>query len=447
MKSSSKFFSNLGFVLTVAGAAIGLGNAWKFPTMTGTNGGSAFLLLFVGISLSLGLVMFMAEIYVGKSTRLDLANAYCELGGKRRYKLGGIFMLGGVFVLSFYLVILSWVLAYVFLSFNIEPDIAKAGAKFGSLVKEPSLLAASCLAFCMMLTLYVVSKGIKSGIERFNVYATPLLCLLLIAMLIYAAMQDGFLLALRFLFQPDFSKVTLEVALDALGLSMFTLCLGVGCISAYAVALPEKHNVLKSTVILVFIDIGTSLVMGLIIFTFIFEFNQDPAQQGVGLVFVSLVTLFAKMGSVGTVLAVTFFFALFLAGITSAVSMIEPVTLFLEKEFKLSRAKALSMLGALMAPLSILSMLSLHKGSSINLFGKSFFDCLDFLSSNIMLPSGVFFCAVFLGFVADKSRLEAFFRPYFGAGFAAFYFFLRFVAPLFIAIVAVNNFYPLAKLF
>ena len=291
-----------------------------------------------------------------------------------------------------------------------------------------------------MLTLCVVARGIKSGIERLNVVMMPLLFVLLLAMLAYACTMQGFGAAAKFLFYPDFGKITVNSVLSALGLALFTLCVGVGCIAAYAASLGEGVRLVRSSVNIVFINIAIGLMMGLIVFTFIFEFRADPA-QGAGLVFVSLTTMFAKIGLAGQVLEVAFFVSLFFAGITSAVSMIEPFVFYLIGRFKISRLRAVCISGGVIAVLGACSLLSMHAdyASKLKFFGASFFDCLDFVSSNVMLPLGALTSAIFVGFVMDARRL----RGLFGAdmdklGFKIWYFSLRFVAPVAIVIIMAN---------
>lgn len=443
----NNLFSRLGFILAVAGGAVGLGNAWKFPTMVGLNGGSAFLLLFLVLTLSIGLTMFLVEMFIGKSTRKDLANAYHQLGVRKVYKLGGIFMLGGILVLSFYLVILSWVFAYIFISFSLPSNIDAAATMFNKFISRDVTYPVLSLLFCFFCTVFTVSKGIKGGIERLNVIVMPMLFILLLLMLIYACFQDGFSDAVIFLFNLDFSKLGIRSILDALGLSLFTLCLGIGCISTYAANMDDKTNIIRSTLVIIAIDIVTSLMMGLIIFTFIFQFGESPEQMGAGLVFISLTSLFAKLGFIGNIFSILFFIALFFAGITSAVSMIEPITFYVEREFKLKRSYSLIIIGFFVLILSLASLFSLHGEGNITVMGHNFFGFLDFITSNIMLPTGILFSSIFVGFVVPRSVVEGFFSPYFGRGFFIFYFLLKYFSPLCIIIIMINNFYPLINIF
>lgn len=438
-------FSKIGFVLAVAGSAVGLGNAWKFPTMVGQNGGSAFILLYLLLTFCVGFIIFLAEMSIGKLSEKDPVNAYKSLAPKhkRAWGFAGWTMIGAILIMSFYSVVIGWVVRYFFMGFKTLPaDIETSQAVFGSFVGQNAALQFVCFAFVVVFVFWVVSKGIKNGIERLNVYMMPTLFVLLCLMLGYAVFRDGFGDAVSFLFVPDFSRLSLNSVLSALGLAFFSLSLGVGTIMTYSASLPDKTNFITSTISIIFINILIGLMMGLIVFTFIFEFGADPSGQGPGLIFISLVTLFAKLDVIGNILAVLFFVSLFFAGVTSAVSMIEPFTFYLINTFKMSRAKALFYIFCVVFVLGSLCILSTTEGILV-LFGKSFFDLLDYLSSNIIMPIGGICAAIFVGFVLKKDALQILFKPYMsGVWFELWYFFLRFVAPLAIILVALNQIFP-----
>ena len=441
-------FSKIGFVLAVAGSAVGLGNAWKFPTLVGQNGGSAFVLLYFILTLCVGFVVFLAELSIGKLSEKDPVNAYKNLAPKHKkaWAFAGWTMIGAILIVSFYSVVIGWIVRYFVASFGELPaDIDASRAAFESLRGDEMLTQFLCFAFVFFFVFWVVSKGIKSGIERLNVYMMPTLFVLLCLMLCYAAFMDGFTGAVRFLFVPNFSALSLDSILMALGLALFSLSLGVGTIMTYSASLPDRTNFITSTVSIICINILIGLMMGLVVFTFVFEFGADPTQQGPGLIFVSLMTLFAKLGIVGNVLAAAFFLSLFFAGVTSAVSMIEPFAFYLINTFKFSRKKALAYIGVVVFLLGSLCILSYISATSeaLAFFGKSFFDCLDFLSSNIIMPVGAICAAIFVGWVLKKQALQILFKPYMrGIYFEIWYFALRFVAPLAIIFVGLNQIFP-----
>ncbi|WP_257928714.1 sodium-dependent transporter, SNF family [Campylobacter lari] len=438
-------FSKIGFVLAVAGGAIGLGNAWKFPTLVGQNGGFAFVLLYLLLTISIGFCVFLAEIAMGRLSQSDPVNAYKSLATKyaQKWKFAGFFMLGGIFVLSFYLVIMGWVLKYMITSIYYLPsNTQEAGALFGNLIQNSILESSLYFLIAFFLTLFVVSRGVKSGIEKLNVWIMPSLFIMLVLMLVYCFFQDGFKEAFVYLFYPDFTKLSLNSVLTALGLAFFTLCLGIGCITTYAASLKDDTNLITSSAIIVLLNISIGLMMGLIVFTFIFKFNANPA-EGAGLVFISLTTLFSNLGAIfGHFLAFYFFLALFFAGITSAVSMIEPFTFYLVNEYKISRKKALVFIGFVVFLLGMSCILSFsaNYGASFSFFGLSFFDILDKLTSNFMLPLGAITSAIFVGFFVDKMKIYNLFSKFMNKSiFEIWYFLLRFVAPVAIIVIMLNQ--------
>lgn len=444
----SSQFSKIGFVLAVAGSAVGLGNAWKFPTLVGSNGGSAFVLLYFVLTLCVGFVIFLAELSIGKLSEKDPVNAYKILAPKHKkvWSMAGWTMIGAILIVSFYSVVIGWVVRYFAFSFKDLPaDINASKQSFENLLSNEIITQFLCFTFVFLFVFWVVSKGIKSGIERLNVYMMPTLFILLCLMLVYAVFMDGFTEAVHFLFVPNFNALDLNSILSALGLAFFSLSLGVGTIMTYSASLPDKTNFITSTIWIICINVLIGLMMGLIVFTFIFEFSADPTQQGPGLIFVSLMTLFAKLGIVGNILAAAFFLSLFFAGVTSAVSMIEPFCFYLINSFELSRKKALFYIGVVVYILGSLCILSYigFTSEALSFFGRSFFDCLDYLSSNIIMPLGGICAAIFVGFVLKKEALQILFKPYMsGIYFEIWYFFLRFIAPLAIVFIALNQIFP-----
>ncbi|EAJ6151196.1 sodium-dependent transporter [Campylobacter lari] len=443
-------FSKIGFVLAVAGSAVGLGNAWKFPTLVGQNGGSAFVLLYLLLTLGVGFVIFLAELSIGKLSEKDPVNAYYTLAPKykRAWSIVGFSLIGAILIVSFYSVIIGWIVKYAYFGFFPLPkSIEESGAIFGNLLSNDVLSQFICFTFVFIVIFYVVSKGVKSGIEKLNVWMMPSLFILLILMLGYSFSMDGFSKASEFLFSPDFSKLSVGAFLSALGLACFSLSIGVGSIITYSASLSDKTNFITSTINIIIINIIIGIMMGLIVFTFIFEFNGNPAQQGPGLIFVSLMSLFSNIDPIGflplgNILAVAFFIALFFAGITSAVSMIEPLTFYLINSYNFTRKKALIFIAFIVYFLGSLCILSGIEWSkdSLEFFGKSFFDILDFIASNLMMPLGGLFGAIFAGFVLKKEALQTLFYPYMrGKYFECWYFFVRYISPLAVILIMVKQ--------
>ncbi|VEJ54863.1 sodium- and chloride-dependent transporter, SNF family [Campylobacter insulaenigrae] len=434
-------FSKIGFVLAVAGSAVGLGNAWKFPTLVGNNGGSAFVIVYLLLTLGVGFIIFLAELSIGKLSEKDPVNAYYTLApkNKRLWSLAGFFMLGAIILVSFYSVVIGWIVKYAYLGFfELPHNTSEAGVVFGNLLSNDVISQFVCFTFVFVVIFYVVSKGVKSGIEKLNVWMMPSLFILLILMLGYSFSMEGFSKASDFLFSPDFSKLSVNSILDALGLAFFSMSLGVCVILTYAASLPDKTNFISSALNIIIINTIIGIMMGLIVFTFVFEFGADPTQQGPGLIFISLTTLFAKLGYLGNVLAVVFFIALFFAGITSAISMIEPFTFYLINRYHISRKKALAFVGVIVYFLGSLSILSFYdlSADSLKFFGKSFFDILDFFIQNLLMPISALITAFFVGFVLKKEVLKTLFNPYMrGIFFEIWYFFLRFISPLAVILI------------
>ncbi len=451
-------FSKIGFVLAMAGSAVGLGNAWKFPTMTGNNGGSAFILLYILLTLGVAVVAFLAELAIGKLGESDTVNSIYKIAPshKKAWSMSGFFMIGAILIASFYMVVIGWILYYVFLAFTTLPATTEAaGATFGNLVSNNAWTAILCFSAIFALVFYVVSRGIKSGIEKLNYWMMPTLFILLVLLVLYAvSASEYFESALKFLFIPDFSKIwDTDVILQALGLAFFALSMGVCTVSTYAASLPNGTNLVKSTFSIVGINILIGIMMGIVVFSFVPIVEGQPASGGPGLIFVSLASLFAQMGVIGNVLAVMFFSSLLFAGVTSAVSMIEPFALYLINHFNFKRKQALFYIGIFVYTLGILCIfsyygetadyLSIAAGAIGNAKAIPFFDVLDYFTSNILMPLGALTFSVFVGWFLKRRALYLLFREFMNKfWFKIWYFALRFVVP--IAIVAIGA-YQLVK--
>ena len=444
-------FSKIGFVLAMAGSAVGLGNAWKFPTMIGNNGGSAFILLYIILTLGVAVVVFLAELSIGRLGRTDIVNSLKNLAPKNQksWRFAGFFMLTAILISSFYMIVIGWILRYIFLSFDTLPQNTQDAAnKFSSLIQNEFLSVFICFSIVFLIVFYVVSRGIKSGIERLNIWMMPSLFILLIGLLVYAILASGnFTQALSFIFIPNFSKLlNPELILQALGLAFFSMSMGVGTVATYAASLSDDTNLVKSTLSIVFINILIGIMMGLVVFSFIPIIDNQPASDGPGLIFVSLTSLFAQMGAAGNILAIAFFTSLLFAGITSAVSMIEPFTLYLIDEFKLSRNKAIFIIGIFVYILGIFCILSHYEVTSSyfsipalainNEKPIAFFDILDLLTSNILMPLGALTFSIFAGYIIKKEGLFTIFSGFMSRRwFEIWYFTLRYVAPLAIVVI------------
>ncbi|AQW86213.1 Na+-dependent transporter, SNF family [Campylobacter pinnipediorum subsp. caledonicus] len=439
-------FSKIGFVLAMAGSAVGLGNAWKFPTMVGNNGGSAFIVIYLLLTFFVAFVAFLAELSIGKLGETDPVHSFEKLAPKykKQWSLAGFFMIGGILIASFYLLVIGWILKYVMLSFYKLPTTTQeAGKAFNSLISNEFFNSFLCFSVVFLMVFFVVSKGIKSGIEKLNFWMMPSLFILLIIMLAYSlSISDGFIKAASFLFVPDFSKITPDIILQALGLAFFSLSMGVCTVPTYAASLPDGTNLVKSTLSIIAINILVGIMMGLVVFTFVFEYGGDTTQGGPGLIFVSLATLFAKLGIIGNILSFMFFISLLFAGITSAVSMIEPFTFYLINKLKISRKRALLYIACFVYILGFMCILSFYEPTSFKVFGNPFFDILDYLTSNIIMPIGAIVFSFFVGFVVKKDGLYILFSSFMNKTFfEIWYFLLRFVTPVAILLIMIYQIY------
>ena len=434
-----KKFSKLGYILAMAGSAIGLGNAWKFPTMTGNHGGFAFIFLYFVLTILIACVAFLAEAGIGRLSGKDTPKALIELApkGQRFWGLGGFFMITALLIASFYLVVIGWILYYACLSIGGLPaSTDEASNLFDSLIKNNLTSVLSCYFAVLFITFYTVSRGIKEGIEKLNFILMPSLFILLIVILIYSFTfnSSGFSGAVSFIFTPDFSKILdPELILAAMGLALFSLSLGVGTVSTYGASLGEDTNLFKSLLYIVGLNICMGILMGLVVFSFVQVAPGASANEGPGLIFVSLASLFGELGAVGSALGFMFFISLLFAGITSAVSMIEPAVRYFEDEKGISRIKSSAILGILVFGLGVLCVLSFYEPTkeSFAIFGKSIFDILDYATSNVLMPLGVLFFSIFAGWIMPKERFYTLFLNY-APKFAVdiWYFILRFILPI-----------------
>jgi len=437
-------FSRIGFILAAAGSAVGLGNIWRFPYITGEYGGGAFILIYLLAILFIGLTMFLAEAVIGQNGQSDVSTSFVALSTSKNknWKFAGFMVATGLIILSFYSVVLGWILDYVITSFSTLPNEASiAGANFERLISED---VGSLIVYHTLIAgtvIFIVLKGIKDGIEKINLILMPLLGLILAGLLIYALTLDSFSQAVSFMFTPDFSKIDSHALLAALGQAFFTLSLGVGTILTYSASLPKKANFVKSSIVVAIVDTVIALVAGLIIFTFLFTAGAESA-AGPGLVFISLPVIFSGWGMLGHIIAVSFFVALVFAGITSAVSMIEPALRFFIERYKISRQKATLICGGTFYFLGIIALLSMSKsfGAHLTFFGKNAFDIMDFMTSSIMMPLAAILICIFLAYFVEKDTLKEKFLAHTNETvFNIWYFLIKFIVPIAITILLLNK--------
>ena len=311
-------------------------------------------------------------------------------------------------ILSFYSVVLGWILKYIYISFSTLPVGTQAATEtFNNLVSKDIFSQIVLHTIISVTVIWIVLKGIKDGIEKLNLILMPLLAIILFGLFIYSLSLNSFSKSVEFMFYADWSKINSDAFLAALGQAFFTLSLGIGTIITYAASLPKDVNIVKSSIFVAMFDTVIALIAGVIIFSFLFEAGAQST-AGPGLVFISLPVIFEQWGTLGNVISVAFFIALLFAGITSAVSMIEPALMFFIEQFNMSRKKATTICGVIFYSLGIVALLSMSSsyGAQLTFFNKNAFDWMDFVTSSIMMPLGAFITCIFLGYFVDKKFLR-----------------------------------------
>lgn len=437
-------FSRIGFILAAAGSAVGLGNIWKFPYITGENGGGAFVLIYLLAIVFVGLTVFIAESILGQNAQANALTAFVKTSKSqnKNWKFAGFMIFTGLIILSFYSVVLGWVLDYVITSFfSLPTDSKTAGVIFTKLISDDITHLIVYHSIISILVVLIVLKGIKAGIEKINLILMPLLALILFGLFLYSFTLDSFSQALSFMFAPNFDKLTSGSILAALGQAFFTLSLGVGVIMTYSASLPKETNVIKSALMVGVIDTLIALIAGIIIFSFLFKSGAQSV-GGPGLVFISLPVIFASWGLLGQVIAVAFFAALLFAGITSTVSLVEPTLKFLMEKYNMSRTKGTILFGITFYLLGIVALLSMSKtyGADLTFFGKNAFDWMDFVTTSVLMPLAGIIIAIFVGFFANKQMLQDVFIKHANLKlFNIWFFLIRYVVPIAISIVFLNQ--------
>ncbi|HLR40709.1 MAG TPA: sodium-dependent transporter, partial [Virgibacillus sp.] len=434
--------TKLGFILSSAGAAIGLGAIWKFPYMTGMNGGGAFFLMFIGFTLIIGLPLLIAEFIIGRGAQKEAVSAYKTLAPNSGWSIIGRWGVVGAFILmSFYSVVGGWVLIYSLLSIPglIVQETADYAQLFASITGSP-LITITGLALFIMINIVVISFGIKNGIEKSSKILMPLLFVFFIILVIRAVTFEGAMEGLRFFLQPDFSKITSETVLYALGQSFFSLAVGISVMVTYSSYLNKDVSLPMSAVSVSFMNIFVSLLAGLAIFPVVFSFGLEPA-EGPGLLFVVLPEAFAQM-PFGEVFLSLFLLLFLFAILTSSFSMLEIITAAFTAKKQRSRKKVAWLAGFIVFIAGIPAALSSNTLENFKIFQLTVFDASDFLVSNIMLPGGCLMIALFIGFRMNRTLIKQEFMNgnHLSAGTYQIWFnVMRWIVPIVIVIVFLGS--------
>ena len=414
LKLSKEAWSNQTlFILAAVGSAVGLGNIWKFPYITGENGGGAFVLVYLACVLLIGLPVLLSEIALGRSGKANpvqaMANLARENNASRLWFLLGLNgVLAGALILSFYTVIAGWGVAYFVESvqgtFN-GISAEAVGVHFSGLLANPWELM-FWHTVVSIVTVYIVSKGVKSGLEKAIGFMMPGLLIILLVLLGYAMTTGFFGQSFSFLFSPDFSKLSWQAVLTAMGHAFFTLSIGLGTMMVYGSYLSEKYSIVKAGVWIAFADTAVALIAGLIIFSIVFANGLEPG-SGPGLLFQTLPIAFGQMPG-GWFFGPLFFALVIMAALSSSISLIEPAVSWFDQNWGIKRKKAAWLLGSLIWFIGIGTVLSFNEWSEVHFLGdRTFFDSVDFITANIMLPLGGLLMAMFVAWVMTPEHRKA----------------------------------------
>ena len=440
MEKREGFGSRFGMIAAAVGSAVGLGNIWRFPYIAGANGGGAFLIIYLGVIAIIGLPLMLSEFAIGRQGQSDAISSFKKLAPDKPWYISGVLGVGAAFlILSYYGVVAGWTLEYVTnaatnsFAGKSSDDITNMFVNFISSPYKPIMWQVVFMA----ITSLVVATGVKDGIEKIAKILVPLLLFIIIILNVQALRLPGAMEGVRFLFQPDFSKVTdPKVILAALGHAFYSLSLGMGIMITYGSYINKDDNMGKSVLQISLADTVIALLAGLAIFPAVFAFDVDPS-SGAGLVFMTLPNVFAQMPG-GYVFSILFFGLLALAALTSTISLLEVVVAFLVDTFKMARKKATILAMGSITVLGMFASLSYGVLSGYLIFGDNLFDFLDKITANYFLPLAALISVIFIGWGYNKEKIKSQLsnENTISIGyFDAYYFVVKFLAPVAIVLV------------
>lgn len=449
--------SRFAFVLAAAGSAVGLGNIWKFPYMAGENGGGAFVILYLICIALFGIPVMMSEVLLGRRGRSSPINTMRTLAIEEKRNsswalLGIMGVLAGFLILSYYSVIAGWAMAYVVETGTgafIKISSSEAGEIFNKLISNPTRLLFWHTIF-MLLTVGVVARGVKKGLERAVKILMPALFILILIMILYAVFRGDFYAGFKFLFAPDFSKLNPTVVLNAMGQAFFSLSLGMGAIMIYGSYLPDDASIATTSFQVAIADTLVAVFAGLAIFPIVFA-NGLAAGQGPGLIFNTLPIAFGQMTG-GVLFGTLFFILLVFAAWTSAISLVEPAVAWFIEKFSISRLTSTIICGFIIWLVGLGTVFSFNDWNKIELFngtfldGKSFFDLVDYLTSNIMLPLGGILICVFAAWMMRESSSREELKIQYKFAYSIWRFLARYVTPAGVVLIFLHVLGVLEKL-
>lgn len=447
MDKRGTFGSKLAIVLATAGSAVGLGNIWRFPFMTGQNGGAAFIVVYFACVILLGIPGMVSEFIIGRRAQSNAARAYESIGGRGWRCVGYLGILTSTIILGFYAVVAGWCLQYLYASLagQLNGDAAYVVGYFKVFSEDPVRPCLWAIAF-VLITHFVVSRGVNEGIERASKLLMPLLLLLLVVLVVASCLLPGAGAGIEFLLKPDFSKVSANVFLEALGQAFFSLSLGTACLCTYASYFKRDTNLMKSATQIALLDSAIAILAGLMIFPAAFSVGIQP-DSGPSLIFITLPNVFqqafGEMPVLGYIIGILFYALLVFAALTSTISMHEIGTAFFHEELKLPRQHATWILTFVCIVIAVFCSLSVGAYSGLQVLGMPLMDFCDFLTAQLMLPAGAFLTSIMIGWFVSKQVIHSEFTNggvLKASFFTAWLFSVRYIVPLCILLIFLHQF-------
>lgn len=443
MSSSQQWSSKLGFLYATAGSAIGLGAIWKFPYIAGTSGGGAFFVLFLGFTVLIGVPLLIGEYILGRHSGSDAVTTYKKIAPRSAFQATGwLGVITCFLILSFYSVIGGWALLYLGSALTGQLSHLQAdefSIRFTELISNP-YLAIGAQAIFLALAAGIVAKGVQKGIERASKWMIPALFVILLILAGYSLTLEGAREGLTFLFKPDWSNVSNDVILFALGQSFFALSLGVSIMVTLSSYASKKQDLPLSAITLGGMNILVAVLAGVMIFPGVFTFNLEPS-EGPTLIFAAVPSIFSSM-PYGQLLVILFFILFFFAALSTAFSLLEIIVAAFIKGDSVKRQKSSWMFAFLVLLMGVPSALSFGVIENWSFFGMSFFDAVDYTVSNILIPIGAFLISLFLLFKVRRTVLLSEFKQgsiFGGKLFVVWYTIMIAIVPVAIAVVLVDQ--------
>ena len=442
------FGSKLGMILATAGSAVGLGNVWRFPYMTGADGGAVFILIYLACIVLLGIPCMVSEFIIGRHGAANTARAYEKMSAGKGWKYVGLLGVATAFLITgYYAVVSGWCLQYLYASSvgQLQENTTSVSAYFSAFSTDP-IRPVLWTVVILLLTHFVIIHGVRGGIERASKFLMPVLFILLLVIVGASCMLPNADKGMVFLFQPDFSKLNTHVFLDALGQSFYSLSIAMGCICTYASYFSRQTHLMKSAVQISIIDSLVAILAGLMIFPAAFSVGINP-DSGPSLLFITLPQVFQQAFSglplIGYVLSLMFYALLTLAALTSLISLHEVSTAYFYEQFHITRKQAAWLVTICTCIIGAFCSLSLGAVDGLQIAGRSLFSIFDFVTGQIFLPVGGFLTCLFLGWFVPQQIVKDEFTNWGtlkGTFFKTYLFSVRYVCPLCILLIFLHQF-------